>query len=262
MGNREPELDEEGFIAGVYNYCDRWCERCRFAMQCRVYDGISDENGNIKELTIEETLEEVSGSFKKTFEMLYDWAQEAGIDLDELSNDADEWKQERKLRTDQIDNHPLSKATWDYTRMTDTWLKEQLPTLDKKLNELRKHVELGIHPEQQLAQRDRIQDAIEVIQFYMNPIYVKTRRALDGLMDGNDYWDDTIQNDFNGSAKVALLETERSLIAFETLMNMIPEQLDDTLNIMAQLEKIRKGLLGQFPDARKFVRLGFDSGEA
>jgi hypothetical protein len=21
---------DEGFILGVYNYCDRWCEKCRF----------------------------------------------------------------------------------------------------------------------------------------------------------------------------------------------------------------------------------------
>ena len=26
-----------GFIDGVYNYCDRWCERCRFQSRCRLY---------------------------------------------------------------------------------------------------------------------------------------------------------------------------------------------------------------------------------
>src|SRR4029450_3375593 len=25
------------FIAGIYNYCDRWCERCRFQSRCRLY---------------------------------------------------------------------------------------------------------------------------------------------------------------------------------------------------------------------------------
>ena len=261
MGNIKPEVDDEGFIVGVYNYCDRWCERCRFAMQCRVYDGISDENGNLKDLSIEETLEDVSGSFKKTFEMLYDWAEEAGIDLDELSSDSEEWKQERQQRTHQIDNHPLSVATKAYTRMTVAWLKEQLPVLNENLSELNQQIKLGIKPERQLGQGHKIKDAIEVLQFYVHPIHVKTRRALDGLMNGKEYWDHPIQNDCNGSAKVALLETERSLIAFETLMNAIPEQLDDTLIIMAQLEKIRKGLLGQFPDARKFIRAGFDTPE-
>ena len=31
------ERDDQGFIPGVYNYCDRWCERCPFASRCRSY---------------------------------------------------------------------------------------------------------------------------------------------------------------------------------------------------------------------------------
>src|SRR5687768_2257063 len=29
--------DEERFIPGIYNYCDRWCERCGFTSRCRVF---------------------------------------------------------------------------------------------------------------------------------------------------------------------------------------------------------------------------------
>ena len=28
---------QDGFILGVYNYCDRWCEHCALASRCRVY---------------------------------------------------------------------------------------------------------------------------------------------------------------------------------------------------------------------------------
>lgn len=28
---------EEDFISGIFNYCDRWCERCDFAARCRVF---------------------------------------------------------------------------------------------------------------------------------------------------------------------------------------------------------------------------------
>ena len=28
---------DEGFILGIYNYCDRWCETCRFTSRCRVF---------------------------------------------------------------------------------------------------------------------------------------------------------------------------------------------------------------------------------
>ena len=29
--------DEERFISGIYNYCDRWCERCRMTQRCFLY---------------------------------------------------------------------------------------------------------------------------------------------------------------------------------------------------------------------------------
>jgi hypothetical protein len=28
---------QEGFILGIYNYCDRWCEACAFTSRCRVF---------------------------------------------------------------------------------------------------------------------------------------------------------------------------------------------------------------------------------
>src|SRR5678816_4802270 len=26
-----------GFIVGIYNYCDSWCDRCAFTSHCRVF---------------------------------------------------------------------------------------------------------------------------------------------------------------------------------------------------------------------------------
>jgi hypothetical protein len=34
----------DGFIVGVYNYCDRWCERCALTSHCRLFaDGAEAE---------------------------------------------------------------------------------------------------------------------------------------------------------------------------------------------------------------------------
>ncbi len=37
--------DKQGFIPGVFNCCDRRCERCRFVRQCRVGAMEIDELG-------------------------------------------------------------------------------------------------------------------------------------------------------------------------------------------------------------------------
>src|SRR5215212_7116601 len=35
---------QNGFIVGIYNYCDRWCETCRFTSRCRLFaDGAEHE---------------------------------------------------------------------------------------------------------------------------------------------------------------------------------------------------------------------------
>src|SRR5258706_8545567 len=33
----EEDEDDDRYIPGVYNYCDRWCERCRFQSRCRSF---------------------------------------------------------------------------------------------------------------------------------------------------------------------------------------------------------------------------------
>ncbi len=32
----------EGFIVGIFNYCDRWCERCPLTSRCRVFADMAE----------------------------------------------------------------------------------------------------------------------------------------------------------------------------------------------------------------------------
>jgi hypothetical protein len=32
----------DGFIIGIFNYCDRWCERCRFTGRCRMFADLAE----------------------------------------------------------------------------------------------------------------------------------------------------------------------------------------------------------------------------
>ena len=39
----------DGFILGIFNYCDRWCQRCAFTNRCRVFADTAEiefEEGN------------------------------------------------------------------------------------------------------------------------------------------------------------------------------------------------------------------------
>lgn len=257
-------MQKENFIPGVYNYCDRWCERCHLAMRCRVYDGISDENGNIVELSMEETLKEVARDFAKTFEMLQQWADEEGIDLEEASKASEAYAKKQITIEENVDKHPLASASWDYTAKMQQWMEETRPFLLGNIDSFKQQIEMDIAPEEQVDKTLKIKNALEILQYYTYPIHVKTKRALDGLFfddEDMDIWEDNIQTDYNGSAKVALLEIDRSLMAFEMLRQIFPDELDNCLPLMAQLQKLHKGLESTFPNARKFVRPGFDTAE-
>lgn len=249
------EKNRGKFITGIHNYCDRWCERCAFTSKCSVF-AIDEQRSNKTKDNPEAFVEAVSDNFKLVMEMLVHMAEEKGIDLNNLEEDA-EYEMEEKKREEFADKHILSIHSKDYSDRGRNWFQENenvLKTLSDKLNQ---DISLGLNSENILKDVDAIEDAIEVIHWFNFQIYVKLMRALrHGELDLE--YEDPIQNDVNGSAKVALLGTERSLASWGVLLRNLPEQEDSILPILLLLEKIRTGILKTFPDVNKFIRPGFD----
>jgi len=101
-------------------------------------------------------------------------------------------------------------------------------------------------------------DSIEVIRWYQHQIYVKLKRALHSAQ----YEEFEIMNDFakdsDGSTKVALIGMDRSISAWGKILNYFSDQKKNIINIITHLERLRKRTENEFPDARAFVRPGFD----
>src|SRR2546428_13738189 len=38
---------QDGFIVGIFNYCDRWCETCAFTSRCRVFVDIAEGEASL-----------------------------------------------------------------------------------------------------------------------------------------------------------------------------------------------------------------------
>ena len=64
--------------------------------------------------------------------------------------------------------------------------------------------------------------------------------------------------DHDGSAKIALIAVEKSKAAWLRFLTHFPEKEDEIITLLAILEKTGKALEQYFPDARAFVRPGFD----
>lgn len=226
------------FISGIHNYCDRWCERCNFTSRCLVYEQLPESSKSddpaMSDLNNAKFWEEMIGILKETREMVEMFAAERGIDL-EAEAAIEEHRERRKSAREK----KLTKTAERYIQMAMEWLKGEDDDLRK------------------VAQFDEaLQDALEVIRRYqfmpaLKIIYSFMRNDLGAEKD-------PIQNDSNGSAKVALTAIDRSIAAWGRLGSILPEKAGGIMPILSQLEALRRHTEQTFPHARDFIRPGFD----
>ncbi len=244
------------FISGIHNYCDRWCERCRFTAKCMNYELSEDhfdtpESKDIENQKFWDKLHEV---FSVTLQMVKEHAEEMGIDLDDI--DHEEIERERRQIDAKAQSHPCSKAAKEYAARVKNWLETSQGLLEEKQHQLQSSLEMALPGCDSLGEARNISDAIEVIQWYQHFIYVKLTRALHGLFRRDE--DDIEMYDANGSAKVALEAIDRSISAWGRLLEHFPEHEGKLLSILVDLQRLGTTTENTFPDARAFIRPGLD----
>ncbi|MEN8119641.1 MAG: hypothetical protein ABFS35_04820 [Bacteroidota bacterium] len=247
-------------IPGIYNYCDRWCERCTFTSRCLNYD-ISEEqydSPESKDISNKVFWDKLGEMFKITFEMLEDTMKEQGVEISE--QDLEEAGREEEEKREIAKKHDCSKKSMEYTEKVKEWFESSEEFLKAKEIDLNKLGELNLQDENLEESLIRLNDAIEVIHWYQYQIHVKIRRAVSGkakeLKEPEIYKD--FPSDADGSAKVALIGMDRSIAAWGELYQQFPEKEDSILDILVMLEKLRKRVEADLPDARAFIRPGFD----
>jgi hypothetical protein len=215
-------------ISGIYNYCDRWCERCPLTSRCLVYATEQEDHDSFenRDVSNEAFWKKLGSIFQETRKMIAEWARDAGVDLTEPVVE-DELRRHRKRQL--VDNHPLTKSGKHYASAASDWFR----------------------------QFDETEDAREVIQWYQYQIAVKTMRALSGQREELEE-DPELPKDSDGSVKVALIGIDRSMAAWRLMQLSLPEGADTIVPLILQLERLRVRLEHAFPKAREFVRPGFD----
>jgi hypothetical protein len=241
---RNPDL-----ISGIYNYCDRWCERCPLASRCLLYATEQEDEDNSPEsrdIQNEAFWRKLSSIFQETREMVMEWAEKEGIDLNEFKEE-DELQLRKKRR--QVDNHSLARAGKNYANSASDWFRE--------FDQLVEVSDLAA-TDADIEEAERLVDAREIIHWYQYQIAVKTMRALSSRIDELAEERDESPKDSDGSAKVALLGIDRSIAAWRLMQLSVPERAESIVPLILQLERLRHRTERQFPSARDFIRPGFD----
>jgi len=253
------------YISGIYNYCDRWCERCEFTSRCLNAAMREDEEAEGRDpashdIQNEAFWDRLHGVFQQTIEMIREDAAEQGIDLDISEEEMAEYMEQEERKRRKAESHPASRAAWKYVKMTDKWFEENKAVFEEEERQLNRAFLMQLPGEDPEEEAALVQDAVEVIGWYHMQIHVKFMRALHGA-DRDDILDDDgkpFPRDCDGSAKVALLGIGRSIEAWSVLRRYLATPSDSILSILAHLDRLRKRMELAFPNARSFERPGFD----
>lgn len=240
-------------ISGIYNYCDRWCEKCQFTSRCLLYateQEDPDDSPESRDIQNKAFWDKLGRVFQETKEMLTEWAEEAGVDLTQVDEEAFK-NNERRL--DRASRHRLSSAGKKYAADVTEWFKG----LDEMVPAVR-----DLPPNQEeLEQSQQFEDAADVIHWYQYQIAVKSIRALSSRSDELEEMDAELADyprDSDGSAKVALVGIDRSISAWRLMQLAVPERSESIVPLLLQLERLRRRVEKEFPNARAFIRPGFD----
>lgn len=243
------------FISGIYNYCDRWCERCPFTSRCLVYateKEDEDDDPESRDMRNAAFWLKLKSIFEQTREMMTAWAEENGVDLSNVDARAAIEEHDRELADARTSE--LTVAAESYAWQVKKWFDEEfgVQTSDDS----------GASAADTGDEDDSIDDAIEVIRWYQFQIAAKTVRALMSRHDEDDEegTEASLSRHSDGSIKVALIAMDRSISAWRILQIGLPDKADSIVQFLLALEALRQSTERAFPNARDFIRPGFDEG--
>ena len=245
-------------IAGIYNYCDRWCERCPFTARCLNFEMSEEKFGGHEDgdITNEVFWQKLSETLQETMTMLKEMAEEKGIDLDALDVEADADLRSRLEDSSVV--HLIAHMARSYINTVEAWFDENIYIFGDEPNELASiSVPDSSHPHHR-ADTVSLIDSVEVIRWYQHQIYVKLQRALHSTRNEEFEVLNEFPKDSDGSTKVALIGMDRSISAWGKMIKYFPNQEVTIVDIIVHLERLRRRTENEFPDARAFIRPGFD----
>jgi hypothetical protein len=232
------KTDRIDFISA---YCDRWCERCAYTSRCSLYAcevaaAMCGDYAEGIELAVGAP-HPVDGETASPMAAYLEEYQNVEISAEETA----EYERQEAARDARIQKTTLTSVASAYTELSLRWLTERhdavAPSADPVLAE-----------------------ALEIVSRDSGFIAVKLHRALDGrdraLNDDDEDDDDPVQNDWNGSAKVALISIDRSETAWRAIAQATGDQIP--LTLAEALIDLRQLVMGDFPNVLSFIRPGFD----
>lgn len=226
----------DGFILGIFNYCDRWCERCTLSGRCSVFaeeqrlmfgprpGAEAGAGGEFPATPVQSVPPRSLG------------AAAAAFDVDQPDAFGD-------LQLDE-----------DAARLVEPALTAEEAEVLRQVGDLGRRLLTWLVPESR-AGEPAVVDAAQVVLHFGFFIGPKVYRALCGRAA---IAEDGPRSDALGSAKAAILALDRIGEAWLRLAELGAISLIEAAPVLTELQQLTAALDRLFPRARSFVRPGFD----
>ena len=229
-----PAVGTTPFIDGVYNYCDVWCERCRFQTRCRVFRDRQDFEARAAGQPPPTPDEDTSAT-----SVTRDW----------------------HARLDDANQEPtpaeLDQARKDHARLEAALDRDPVVISAMEYSEIVVGIAAGLDPLIEPTGDVLIRAALDTIGRLGSLIGVKVRRASRVRLDDGD--EDFAREDANRTAKLVRLLIRESRGAWTVLM-LPGHAIGDgvPVRMIARLDEIDAAMAARFPAAMEFIRPGLD----
>ncbi|RJP63260.1 MAG: hypothetical protein C4539_16945 [Ignavibacteriales bacterium] len=252
-------FNNPNLIPGVFNYCDRWCERCPLTSRCLTFITLNDclNKNESKDNQNRKFWEKLNELYDTTYNMMDKFIPDDEEDL--FPEPDDEEKAEIMKQQEDIDNkveeNECNILSQKYSNQVMNWFEKNEKLLNEKENAL-KNERTDLPSKNPYLEAFDLKDAADIILYYGFFISAKVNRALHGLFDECEEEFDDMPKDSDGSAKIGLIAIDRSIAAWGEIYYRFPEQ--EVIEFVLLLDKLKRLLELSFPNAKNFIRPGFD----
>lgn len=182
----------------------------------------------------------VAATLADAKQMLMEKAEEMGIDLEAAANDPAVTESIERQR-DTVESQEAVELAKDYA----VEARHVLETSDEWIGD----------PDDPMSE-----EMLTILHWYLFFIVGKVHSGYHGILDIDGYEDNEelrdTQSYANGQMKIALISIERSILVWTYLLNGANASIIRPW--VEKLEKIKSLVEAKFPNARDFVRPGFD----
>ena len=246
-------------ISGIYNYCDRWCEKCSYTNRCLLFKReaerdikhiLNDEDPNDPEVFAKD----IADSIMETYEFINKKIEEE--DFPEYF-DEDDFDFDDEEIIDGEENPPAGIRTVQHSLIDDSL------TFFKEFNKYYNLVK-SKYPEEAEEKEggNNLSENLSVIAWYSPQINVKSRSCIWGknkLTKVKNEMQKEIELDIlNVNSRIAFVGIEKCINALTNIYELKQDVQQETLLLLSTAKKIKEMIANEFPNVFIYKRPYFD----